>query len=151
MSVMNVQHPHDPRQAFPLLSAFGMEGDVEDGLTDSHRPVLAADLSRKAQERPLESQEPGQEDGLLRVDPVGPEHPVVRRVEGFLGLWGRWASSRVANEELGDALELIHKLAGVGVPAWMLYAQAGVSAFWALAHTVQDAALRLTGRQRVER
>lgn len=151
MNVMNVQHPHDPRQAFPLLSAFGMEGDVEDGLTDSHRPVLAADLCRKGPERPLEPQETGEEEGLLWVAPAAPEHPVVRRVEGFLGLWGRWASARVANEELGDALELIHKLAGVGVPAWMLYAQAGVSAFWALVHTVQDAAQRLTGRQRVER
>jgi len=148
MNVMNVQHPYDPRQAFPLLSAFGMEGDVEDGLTASHRPVLAAELSRQTQERPLEPQELEQEDGLVWVSPAAPEHPVVRRVEGFLGRWGRWASARVANEELGDALELIHKLAGVGVPAWMLYAQAGVSAFWALVHTVQDAALRLTGRQR---
>ncbi|HEX5751272.1 MAG TPA: hypothetical protein VFZ09_33925 [Archangium sp.] len=151
MSVMNVQYPYDPRQAFPLLSAFGMEGDVEDGLTDSHRPVLAAELSRKAHEPSLEPQEPGQEDGLVWVEPAAPVNPVVRRVEGFLGLWGRWASARVANEELGDALELIHKLARAGVPAWMLYAQAGVSAFWALVHTAQDAALRLTGRQRVER
>ncbi|KFA92994.1 hypothetical protein [Archangium violaceum] len=150
MNVMNVQHPLDPRQAFPLLSAFGMEGDVEDGLTDSHRPVLAADLCRKAPERPLEPQESEQEDGPW-VDPVCPPHPVVRRVEGFLGRWGRWSSARVANEELGDALELIHKLAAVGVPGWMLYAQAGVAAFWALVHTVQDAALRLTRRQRVER
>lgn len=70
-------------------------------------------------------------------------------MEGFLGWWGRYASARVANEELGDALELLHKLAGAGVPAWMLYAQAGVSAFWALVHTVQDAAHRLTGKARL--
>jgi hypothetical protein len=141
---MNVQHSQDPRKAFPLLSAFGMEGDVEDGLTDSHRPVLAADLSRKGHEPSLEPQAPGQEDALGWASPPALAHPVVRRVEGFLGLLGRCANARVANEELGDALELIHKLAGVGVPAWMLYAHAGVSAFWALVHTVQDAAHRLT-------
>jgi hypothetical protein len=148
---MNVQHTQDPRQAFPLLSAFGMEGDVEDGLTDSHRPVLAADLSRGGHEPLPEPQAPEQEEGLLWAAPAHTVHPVVRRVEDFLGLVGRCTNARVANEELGDALELLHKLAGVGVPAWMLYAQAGVSAFWALVHTVQDAALRLTGTQRVER
>ncbi|HEY0096691.1 MAG TPA: hypothetical protein VGB96_20335 [Archangium sp.] len=147
---MDIQH----QQAFPLLSAFGMDGDLEDGLTDSHRPVLAADLTRRPREPepPPAVQASGQEeDALAWVSPAAPVHHVVRRVEGFLGLLGRCASTRVANEELGDALELLHKLAGVGVPAWMLYAQAGMSAFWALVHTAQDAALRLTGRQRAER
>lgn len=148
---MNVQHTQDPRQAFPLLSAFGVEGDVEDGLTASHRPVLDADLRRKGHEPSPGLQAPEQDDSLVWASPSAPEHQVVRRVEGFLGLLGRCTSARVANEELGDALELLHKLAGVGVPAWMLYAQAGVSAFWALVHTVQDAAHRLTGGQRVER
>lgn len=144
---MDIQH----QQTFPLLSAFGLEGDVEDGLTDSHRPVLATDLCRRAREPELPAgvQASGQEDSLVWVSPAAPVHEVVRRVEGFLGWWGRCASARVANEELGDALELIHKLAGAGVPVWMLYAQAGVSAFWALVHTVQDAALRLTGKARL--
>jgi hypothetical protein len=148
---MDIQH----QQAFPLLSAFGMEGDLEDGLTDSHRPVLAVDLCRRAREPGLppgvqaSGQEADSEDARVWVSPAAPVHEVVRRVEGFLGWWGRYASARVANEELGDALELLHKLAGAGVPAWMLYAQAGVSAFWALVHTVQDAALRLTGKARL--
>jgi len=145
---MDIQH----QQAFPVLSAFGMEGDVEDGLTNSHRPVLAADLCRRAREPKLPAgvQASGQEeDSRVWVSPAAPGHEVVRRVEGFLGWWGRYASARVANEELGDALELLHKWAGAGVPAWMLYAQAGVSAFWALVHTVQDAALRLTGKPRL--
>lgn len=43
------------------------------------------------------------------------------------------------------------RLAGAGAPGWMLYVQAGVTAFWALVHTVQDAAIRLTRKQRVER
>ncbi|MCY1083170.1 hypothetical protein [Archangium lansingense] len=153
---MDIQHPNDPRQQFPLLSAFGMEGDVEDGLTNSHRPVLAADLTRKEREPlpPPEAQAAEQgdeEDSIIWVSPVAPVHQVVRRVEGFLGLVCRWVPARVANEELGDALERIHTLAGVGIPAWMLYAQAGVSAFWALVHTVQDAAIRLTRTQRAER
>ena len=140
---MDIQH----QQAFPLLSAFGMDGDMEDGLTDSHRPVLAADLCRRPRvpEPPSGVQASShEEDALAWVSPAAPVHQAVRRVEGFLGLLGRCASARVANEELGDALELVHKLAGVGVPAWMLYAQAGVSAFWALVHTVQDAINRLT-------
>jgi hypothetical protein len=153
---MDIQHSHDPRRQFPLLSAFGMEGDVEDGLTNSHRPVLAADLSRGEREPELL---PGvraprldeEEDSLVWVPAVAPVFQVVHRVEGFLGLVGRCVSVRVANEELGDALERLHKLAGAGVPAWMLYAQAGMSAFWALVHTVQEAAIRLTRRQRAER
>lgn len=152
---MDIQHMHDPRQQFPLLSAFGMEGDVEDGLTNSRRPVLAADLSRREREPepPLGPRASGldEEDSLVRVSPMAPVHPVVRRVEGLLGRVGRCVTLRVANEEMGDALERIHKLAGAGAPAWMLYAQAGVTAFWALVHTVQDAAIRLTRKQRVER
>ncbi|HZH17128.1 MAG TPA: hypothetical protein VE057_22420 [Archangium sp.] len=145
---MDIQH----QQAFPVLSAFGLEDDVEDGLTDSHRPVLATDLCRRAREAGLPAgvQASGQEeDSRVWVSPAAPVYEVVRRVEGFLGWWGRCASARVSNEELGDALELLHKLVGAGVPAWMLYAQAGVSAFWALVHSVQDAALRLTGKPRL--
>lgn len=149
---MDIQHMHDPRQQFPLLSAFGMEGDVEDGLTNSHRPVLAAELawSEREPEPRLDARAPerDEEDSIVRVSPV---HQVMRRVEGLLGWVGRCVTARVANEELGDALERIHKLAGAGAPGWMLYAQAGVSALWALVHTVEDAAIRLTRKQRVER
>jgi hypothetical protein len=154
---MGIQHTHDPRQEFPLLSAFGMEGDMEDGLTPTHRPVLAAELSRRERgpRPPVDVPGPGrdeeEEDFLVWVPPTAPVHPVVRRVEGWLGRVGRCVSERVANEELGDVLERLHKLAGAGAPAWMLYAQAGVSGFWALVHTAQDATLRLFRRQRVER
>jgi len=152
---MDIQHPKRPRRQFPVLSAFGLEEGVEDGLTPSHRPVLDAELCwEREPQPPSEARAPRleeEEDSLVWVSPGAPVHQVVRRVEGLLGLVGRCVTVRVAGEELGDALERIHKLAGAGAPAWMLYAQAGVSALWALVHTVQDAALRLTRGQRAER
>lgn len=147
---MDVQHPPEPGSRFPLLSAFGMEGDVEDGLTDSRRQVLAADFrsAREAQvvheprsHAPLP--EPEEEISQTWLSPVAPEYRVVRRVGWFLDAVGRWVDPRIANEELGDALERIHQVAGARAPAWVLYAMAGVSAFRVLSHAAQEALRRM--------
>lgn len=151
---MNVRHPHEPGPKCPLLSAFG--GELEDGLTDSHRQVFAVDFPRgpvRAEPRepacvvrppPLEPEPPSQS----WLSPVAPEYRVVRRVEAWLDFVGRWLDARTANEEVGDALERIHELAAARAPAWVLYSMAGVSAFWVATHAVQEAARRAAGKLR---
>ncbi|QRK11495.1 hypothetical protein JQX13_16310 [Archangium violaceum] len=147
---MEVHYPPEPGSRFPLLSAFGMEGDVEDGLTDSRRQVLAADLRggrgtlgvhAPRPHTPLP--EPEGETSRTWLSPVAPEYRVVRRVAWFLDGVGRWVDPRIANEEVGDALERIHQVAGARAPAWVLYAMAGVSAFRVLTHAVQEALRRM--------
>ncbi|WNG41299.1 hypothetical protein F0U61_52120 [Archangium violaceum] len=148
---MNVQHPLEPAQMFPLLSAFGIEGDVEDGLTDSRRQVLTADFMRGHGARGIHGPQPQvalpvrEESSQVGLSPVAPESRVVRRVGWFLDVVGRWVDPRIANEELGDALERIHKVAGARAPAWVLYAMAAVSAFRVLTHAVQESLRRMTG------
>ncbi|PTL79635.1 hypothetical protein [Vitiosangium sp. GDMCC 1.1324] len=148
---MDVRHPHEPGPEFPLLSAFGLEGDVEDGLTDSHRQVFAAGgrgrVVRPEPEPRVRVPEPEpqrpEEPERIQVSPESPRYPVVLRVERFLDFVSGWLEPRVANEELGDALERIHEMAEARAPAWVLYAMAGVSTFWAVTHSVQEAWRRL--------
>ena len=128
---MAVQHEPDPR--FPLLSAFELEGDVEDGLTASHRPVFGM---------PLLGLEPVTEPQALAAwapaSPPEPAHPVVQRAERWLGLLGRLVDARIANEEVGDALERMSQVARAGAPGWALYGMACVSTFWVLVHGVRE-------------
>jgi hypothetical protein len=151
---MGIRHPHEPGPKFPLLSAFGEE--LEDGLTDSHRQVFAVGFLG-APVRPearapeglvsppvLEPEEPTRD----WLSPLAPQYRVVRRVEAWLDVVSRWLDVRTANEEVGDALERIHELAAARAPAWVLYAMAGVSAFWALHHSVQEAVRRGVGKLR---
>jgi hypothetical protein len=126
---------HEPNLKFPLLSAFELEGNVEDGLTDSHRTVL-----RTTPVPPLVSPEPVTEPRALAAWAPAQEamHPVVRRAERWLGFLGRFIDSRLANEELGEALERMNRVARAGAPAWVLYSMTGVSAFWTLTHAVRE-------------
>jgi hypothetical protein len=74
--------------------------------------------------------------------PRGPRG--LQRAGRFLEVVGAGMTRRIANEELGDALERLDKVAGAGAPAWVLYAMAGVSAFWAATHAAQELVLGLS-------
>ncbi|MGZ3456952.1 MAG: hypothetical protein ACXU86_00430 [Archangium sp.] len=140
---MDVQHA---RPEFPLLSAFGMNGDVEDGLTDSRRLVLPAALFITRGEPGPEGWQPEPEPGpLVGIAPPGSASAVLRRAEGWFERVGRWVSPRIANEELGDALECLRQVAAAGAPAWVLYRMAGRAVSWAALHAVQDATRQLAG------
>jgi hypothetical protein len=126
---------HEPKPKFPLLSAFELEGEVEDGLTDSHRPVL-----RQGRRVPLVGLEPVTDPLAVPAwaPPEATLHPTVRRAEWGLALVGRFVGTRIANEEIGDALERMGRVARAGAPKWVLYAMAGVSTYWVLVHAVRE-------------
>ena len=138
---MAIRNQREPKPKLPMLSAFGPDGELEDGLTDSHRPVLSSALVKDGSPRApfLVLPEPTTEpQGMAWVFSEQAKHPVVRRAGRFLDRVSRWIDPRIANEEIGDAMERIERLARAGAPAWVLYALMGASAFWVLAHAVQD-------------
>ena len=138
---MAIRNEREPKPKFPMLSAFGPDGELEDGLTDSHRPVLSSALVKEGKPgaAPLMLLEPTTEPrGMAWVFSAQAKRPVVRRAGRFLDRMSQWVDPRIANEEIGDAMERIERLARAGAPAWVLYALMGASGFWVLAHAVQD-------------
>jgi hypothetical protein len=51
---------------------------------------------------------------------------------------GAHIPKRVSDEELGDALEALHRMVKEGQPRWKLHARLLSTLFWASAHAVQD-------------
>lgn len=130
---------HEPEPKFPLLSAFELAGEVEDGLTSSHRPVYVVAPGQRMPV-PLVDLEPVTEPQALAAwaTPQEAMHPAVRRAERCFSFVGRFVDPRTANEEMGDALERMSRLAEAGAPVWMLYGMAGVAVFWTLVHAVRE-------------
>jgi hypothetical protein len=120
------------RKKLPLLDAFSLDGDCEDGLTDSHRSVFK-------QLGPTAAP-------LVAVKPPPPPPPaeVVRAQRTFDRL-GAWLPQRIDNEQMGDALESIQAMVLRGEPAWKVRLRVASAAFWVLAHTALELSLRLAG------
>jgi hypothetical protein len=121
----------DHRQKPSWLDAFSEDGACEDGLTDSRRSVFTGTLV------------PAQKS-LPPVPPPEPPSAVVR-ARHTLDVLGAYVPERIANEQIGDALELIHKLVLAGAPKWKVRAQVASTTFWVLAHTGLELALRVAG------
>lgn len=169
---MDVRHRNGSREKFPMLSAFGEDEGLEDGLTDSRRTVLSEEV--RIPEAPVSLAPPARMPRRIsrefarelarelapelmmepRTDPHGAPwlaHEPVNRpglpgARALLNGVGRALPVRIANEELGDALERLDRVALAGAPAWVLYAMAGVSACWATTHAVQELARGLGRR-----
>lgn len=124
------EHQPKPRTKLPLLDAFSLDGDCEDGLTDSHRSVFKQ-LGPTAVP-------------LVPVRPPPAPAEVVRAQRTFDRL-GAWLPQRINNEQMGDALESIHALVLRGAPAWKVRLRVGSAAFWVLAHTALELSRRLAG------
>lgn len=124
---MDDEHQPKRRTKLPLLDAFSLDEDCEDGLTDSHRSVF----------KQLVPMPP--------PVPLPPPPPGVARARRAFDKLGAWLPRRIANEQLGDALEDIHELALRGEQGWKVSVRMGRAVFWALAHTALELALRLTG------
>jgi hypothetical protein len=119
----------DHRPKLPMLDAFSLDGEYEDGLTSSRRSVFTEALV------PFQSSLP----------PPPEPPPVVARAQRVLDVLCAYVPARIANEQVGDALELIHQMVREGAPAWKVQAQVASTAFWVLAHTGLELALRVVG------
>jgi len=122
----------EPRRKtkLPLLEAFSLDEDCEDGLTDSHRSVF----------KQLASPAP-----LVPVKPPPPPPEVLRARRTFDRL-GSWLPQRIDNEQVGDALETVHAMVLRGEPRWKVRVHVASTAFWVLAHTALELSLRLAGK-----
>ncbi len=157
-------YERERRARMPLMSAFDLQGEIEDGLTDSRRTVFRAIPCEP--ERPEQLAPPPM---LLDPEPVTDPFsmawvsrgvpaeesarqpslfPAVRRAGRFLDLVSLGTTRRVSNEEIGDALERLDKLAAAGAPTWVLYMMASMTALWVATHSVQELAFRFIGKVR---
>jgi len=81
------------------------------------------------------------EDSSHLAKPQDSSHPAKPRAlapaERSLDLLAILVPSRIANEEIGDALEIIHAMARDQRPAWAIYLRVARTFFWVGMHTVQ--------------
>jgi hypothetical protein len=113
----------------PLLDAFSVDEDCEDGLTSSRRSVF----------KPL-----GPVQAVVPPPPPAPA-PVVLRAQRTFDRLGAYLPRRIDTEQMGDALESLHDMVRRGEPMWKVRARIASTAFWVLAHTALELSLRLAG------
>lgn len=58
------------------------------------------------------------------------------RASRALGLIELLVPKRIADEEIGDAMEVIVRMVDHGQPAWRVYLKVASTVFWVLLHTV---------------
>ncbi len=79
-------------------------------------------------------------DGVLRFEPVAlPSEggDIVTRAARIFDWAGAALPTRLANEELGDALEDIARRASLGQSKWLIYFKMVTSVLWTAVHAVQ--------------
>jgi hypothetical protein len=126
----------DHRPKLPVLDAFSLDGVYEDGLTDSRRSVFTEALVRVPSPPPPIPP--------LPIPPPAPP-PVFVRAQRTFDVLGPYLPSRIANEQIGDALESIHEMVRAGAPKWKVQAKVARTLFWLLAHTGLELALGIAG------
>jgi hypothetical protein len=122
----------DHRPKLPVLDAFSLDGEeYEDGLTSSRRSVFTGALV------------PAQKS----LPPIPPPEPpsVVVRAQRTFDVLCTYVPARIANEQVGDALELIHEMVREGAPKWKVRAKVASTTFWVLAHSGLELVLRVAG------
>jgi hypothetical protein len=83
------------------------------------------------------------------------EQRVIDQASKALDLLEALVPRRIANEEIGDAQEYIHRMVKAHRPRWMIYLKVGTTYFWILTHSLMatitraaDAVRGLSGRKR---
>jgi hypothetical protein len=69
----------------------------------------------------------------------------MRRAKKAFDLLEALVPQRIANEEIGDALELIHRWVKARRPKWMIYLKVATTFFWVLTHSVLDWIIKAGG------
>ncbi|WP_224361085.1 hypothetical protein [Hyalangium versicolor] len=69
----------------------------------------------------------------------------VERATYFLDLLSMVVPKRIANEEIGDAVELIHRMAKVRRPKWFIALKVATTYFWVGVHTLLHCAEQVAG------
>lgn len=70
----------------------------------------------------------------------------VRLATSWFGAIDALVPKRIADEEIGDALEQIAQFVKDGRPPWQVYAKFATSAFWVLVHALGDISSLLRGK-----
>jgi hypothetical protein len=83
------------------------------------------------------------------------ERQIIDQASKALDLLEALVPRRIANEEIGDAQEYIHRMVKAHRPRWMIYLKVGTTYFWILTHSLvsfiaraADAVRSLSGRRR---
>jgi len=58
------------------------------------------------------------------------------------------APTRITDEEIGDALEVLERLSRSGAPSWRLYLKIATTYFWLAVNVVRELSSAITGKKR---
>ncbi|HYH96549.1 hypothetical protein [Hyalangium sp.] len=102
--------------------------------------AFTLDIAIRAAER-VQGREPlTSSSGKSEHSPSGArqlEGSALSRAEHCLDLLADLLPPRIANEEIGDAVQVIHKMAKDHLPSWRIYQKAARTAIWVVIHTFQ--------------
>jgi hypothetical protein len=74
--------------------------------------------------------------------------PALERAKQAFELLEAFVPKRICNEEIGDAMEVIHRMVYHGRPRWMVRLKVATTYFWVITHAVLDYAIKLAGAAR---
>lgn len=107
---------------------------TEDGLREYVDFLNAAKKERHCRQKHSHAE-------MAHSAPLNP----VERARVALDLLSAMVPARIANEEIGDALEIIHRMAAAKCPKWRIYLRVATTFFWVSVHTLSHSAERVAG------
>ncbi|PTL82157.1 hypothetical protein [Vitiosangium sp. GDMCC 1.1324] len=121
--------------------------ELEDGITCSRRPVLTSTYAVLPASVPASAvaRTETAEPTALAKSPDLPE--LLLETLRLFDAVGAHIPRRISDEELGDALEAIHKMVQEGQPRWRIQVRILSTLFWVSAHSVQDCVHELVGTE----
>lgn len=80
--------------------------------------------------------------------PAQQDHMLLERIGKVFSIAETLVPKRIANEQLGDALEQIHRYVAEGRPKWYAYIKAISSLFWLMIHAIGEISSSLQGKNK---
>ncbi len=133
--------------------ALSTGGDFWEGLQElkgggRDAQVLARHLTQAARIRRRLMQKVSEQITGPPAELFSEEQQVIEQARKALDLLEALVPRRIANEEIGDAQEYIHRMVEARRPRWMIYVKVATTFFWTLTHSVLESLTRVASAMR---